>query len=67
MLDPIKRPMAVNAWNLATAIGPMTLHPGRFDSFSHQFGPAFLLFLPPLLWIRPPRRVVGWWRWDMPS
>jgi len=59
VLDPIKRPMAVTAWNLATAIVPMTLHPDRFDSFSHQFGPAFLLFLPALLWMRPPRRVWG--------
>ena len=59
VLDPIKRPMAVTAGNLLTAIGPMTLDPERFDSFSHQFGPAFLLFLPALLWSRPPRRVVG--------
>ncbi len=59
MLDPIKRPMAVTAWNLLTALGPMTLRPGRFDSFSHQFGPMFLLFLPALLWMRPPRRVLG--------
>ena len=59
VLDPIKRPMAVTAWNLLTALGPLTLQPGRFDSFSHQFGPAFLLFLPALPWMRPPRRVVG--------
>ncbi len=59
VLDPIKRPMVVTAWNLLTALGPLTLQPGRFDSFSHQFGPAFLLFLPPLLWMRPPRRVLG--------
>ena len=59
VLDPIKRPMVVNAWNLITALGPMTLQPGRFDSFSHQFGPLFLLFLPALLVMRPPRRVVG--------
>lgn len=59
VLDPIKRPMVVNPWNLLTALGPMTLQPDRFDSFSHQFGPAFLLFLPALLWMRPPRRILG--------
>lgn len=59
VLDPIKRPMAVTAWNLITALGPMTLQPDRFDSLSHQFGPAFLLFLPALLLERPPRRVLG--------
>ncbi len=59
VLDPIKRPMAVDAWNLLTALGPMTLRPDRFDSFSHQFGPAFLLFLPALLLERPPRRVLA--------
>ena len=31
--------------------------PDRFDSFSHQFGPIFLLFLPALLLERAPRRV----------
>ena len=46
-------------WNLLTAIGPITLDPNRFDSLSHQFGPAFLLFLPGLFVLRPPRRVVG--------
>jgi Dolichyl-phosphate-mannose-protein mannosyltransferase len=59
VLDPIKRPMPVTSWNLLTALGPLTLQPDRFDSFSHQFGPMFLLFLPPLLVMRPPRRVVG--------
>ena len=59
VLDPIKRPMAVTAWNLLTALGPLTLRPDRFDSFSHQFGPMFLLFLPALLWMRPPARVAG--------
>ena len=59
MLDPIKRPLAVSAWNLATALGPMTLQPDRFDSLSHQFGPAFLLFLPGIFLLKPPRRVVG--------
>jgi hypothetical protein len=58
VLDPIKRPMVVTAWNLVTALGPMTLDPDRFDSVSHQFGPAFLLFLPGFLLLRPPKRVV---------
>ncbi len=57
VLDPIKRPMAATLGNVLTALGPMTLRPDRFDSFSHQFGPVFLLFLPPLLWMRPPRSV----------
>jgi hypothetical protein len=57
VLDPIKRPMAVSPWNLATAIVPMTLQPSRFDSVSHQFGPLFLLVLPALFWERAPRRV----------
>ena len=55
VLDPIKRPLAVTFWNMATALGPLTLQPDRFDSFSHQLGPAFLLFLPAILWMRPPR------------
>lgn len=59
VLDPIKRPLAVSAWNLLTALGPMTLEPDRFDSFSHQFGPVFLLFLPALALERAPRRVLG--------
>jgi hypothetical protein len=59
VLDPIKRPMSVTAWNLLTSLGPLTLQPDRFDSFSHQFGPMFLLFLPALLWMRPPRRILG--------
>ena len=59
VLDPIKRPMAVTALSLLTALGPLTLRPDRFDSFSHQFGPLFLLFLPALLWMRPPRRILG--------
>ena len=43
VLDPIKRPMAVTAWNLLTALGPVDA-PARsnFDSFSHQFGPVVL-------------------------
>ncbi len=59
VLDPIKRPMAVTFWNLLMALGPLTLQPDRFDSFSHQFGPIFLLFLPVALLERPPRRVLG--------
>ena len=58
VLDPIKRPMAVTPWNLLTALAPLTLQPDRFDSFSHQFGPVFLLFLPAALLQRPGRRVV---------
>ena len=45
-------------WNLLTALGPMTLQPDRFDSFSHQLGPVFLLFLPGLLLEKAPRRVL---------
>ncbi len=59
VLDPIKRPMAATPWNLISALGPLTLEPNRFDSVSHQFGPAFLLFLPALLLARPPKRVLG--------
>jgi hypothetical protein len=59
VLDPIKRPMAVTPWNLLLSLGPLTLQPARFDSFSHQFGPIFLLFLPAALLERPPRRVLG--------
>lgn len=59
VLDPIKRPLAVTPWGLLTALGPMTLDPDRFDSLSHQFGPAFLLFLPGLALFRPPRRLLG--------
>jgi hypothetical protein len=59
VLDPIKRPMTVTLWNLLTALGPLTLEPDRFDSFSHQFGPIFLLFLPVALLERPRRRLLG--------
>ncbi len=43
VLDPIKRPLATTPLNLIAALGPLTLDPARFDSFSHQFGPVFLL------------------------
>ena len=59
VLDPIKRPLTVNAMNLLTALGPLSLQPDRFDSFAHQLGPVFLLFLPALLLERPPRRVLA--------
>ena len=58
VLDPIKRPLAVTFGNMLGALGPLTLEPDRFDSFSHQFGPIFLLFLPALLIERAPRRVL---------
>jgi hypothetical protein len=59
VLGAEKRPMAVDLWHLVAALGPLTLEPDRFDSFSHQFGPVFLLFLPALLWEQPPRRVLA--------
>ncbi len=59
VLAPIKRPLAVTPLNMLLALGPLSLEPDRFDSFSHQFGPIFLLFLPVLLLERTPRRVVG--------
>ena len=58
VLDPIKRPLALTPWNLLFALGPLSLQPDQFDSFSHQFGPVFLLFLPALLLERAPRRVL---------
>ena len=57
VLDPSRKAMPVTLANLLTSLATMTLNPRRFDSFSHQFGPAFLLFLPALLWTRAPRRV----------
>jgi hypothetical protein len=42
-----------------TSLAPLTLQPDRFDSFAHQLGPVFLLFLPALLIERPPRRVLA--------
>jgi hypothetical protein len=59
VLAPVKRPLAVTPLNMLLALGPLTLQPDRFDSFSHQFGPIFLLFLPVLLLERAPRRVIG--------
>lgn len=59
VLESVKRPLDVTPWNLLTALGPMTLEPDRFDSFAHQFGPAFLLFLPGLLLLKAPRRLLG--------
>jgi len=59
VLDPVKRPLAVTPWNMLVALGPLSLQPDRFDSFSHQFGPIFLLFLPAVLLERAPRRVLG--------
>jgi hypothetical protein len=59
VLGPEKRPLAVDPFHILTALGPLTLEPDKFDSFSHQFGPVFLLFLPALLWERPPRRVLA--------
>ena len=58
VLGAEKRPLPVDALHLLSAIGPMTLEPDRFDSFSHQFGPMFLLFLPALFLERPPRSVI---------
>lgn len=59
VLEPSWRPLEPTPWNLAFALVPMTLDPGRFDTFSHQFGPMFLLFLPALIGEKPPRRIVG--------
>jgi hypothetical protein len=59
VLAPDKRPLAVTPWNMLLALIPLSLAPDRFDSFAHQFGPVFLLFLPALLIERAPRRVLG--------
>ena len=59
VLTPDKRPMDPTPWNVLTALVPMTLDPNRFDSFAHQFGPAFLLFLPAMLLRRPPARLAS--------
>jgi hypothetical protein len=57
VLDPIKRPLAPAPLNLLFSIVPLSMAPDRFDSYSHQFGPIFLLFLPAVLLERAPRRV----------
>jgi hypothetical protein len=59
VLDPHRRKMVVTLVNVLTALAPLTLQPDRFDSFAHQLGPVFLLFVPALLLERPPRRVVA--------
>jgi hypothetical protein len=59
VLEPAKRPLALTSWNLATALWPVTLDPERFDSVSHQFGPAFLMLLPVVVLMRAPKRVVA--------
>lgn len=59
VLGAEKRPLPVDPWHIATALGPLTLDPDAFDSVSHEFGPVFLLFLPSLLVERPPRRVLA--------
>jgi hypothetical protein len=58
VLDPIKRPLPVTPLNLLWALVPLSLQPNRFDSFSHQFGPVFLLFAPAAFLYRAPRRVL---------
>lgn len=59
VLGPEKRPLGVSAWNILTAVAPLTLDPNTFDSVSHEFGPIFLLFLPALFVERPPRRLLA--------
>lgn len=59
VLDPARKSMKVGWWNVLTALAPMTLQPQRFDSFSHQFGPLFLLFVPALVLEKAPRRLLG--------
>ena len=57
VLAPAKRPLPLSPLNLLFSFIPLSLEPDRFDSFSHQFGPIFLLFLPAILLERAPRRV----------
>jgi hypothetical protein len=57
VLDPAKRPLSPSPQSLLFSIVPLSIEPDRFDTFSHQFGPIFLLFLPALLFERAPRRV----------
>ena len=59
VLAPTKRPLAVTPFNLLSALVPLSLEPDRFGSFSHQLGPAFLLFLPAIFLYRAPRRVLA--------
>jgi hypothetical protein len=59
VLGAEKRPLPVDPWHMALALGSLTLRPDTFDSISHQFGPVFLLFLPALLLERPPRKLLG--------
>ncbi len=59
VLGAEKRPLPLDPVHLLSALGPLTLEPDKFDSFSHQFGPVFLLFLPALFLERPPRRVLA--------
>ena len=58
VLAPAKRPLPATAFNLLSALVPLSLQPDRFDSFSHQFGPMFLLFVPAVFLYRAPRRVL---------
>lgn len=59
VLDPATLPLHVTVPNLLAAPALLTLQPERFDSFAHQLGPVFLMLLPGLLVLRPPRRVAG--------
>jgi hypothetical protein len=58
VLDPVKRPLRATPLNLLWALVPLSLQPDRFDSFSHQFGPVFLLFMPAVFLYRAPKRVL---------
>jgi hypothetical protein len=57
VLEPAKRPLAATPWNILIALGVMTIDPARFDSVPHQLGPVFLLLLPGVLMMRPPRAI----------
>jgi hypothetical protein len=59
VLEPAKRPLEVTTLNLATALGPMSLDPDRFDSVSHQLGPLFLMAVPALFLWRAPGRLLA--------
>ena len=69
VLDPIKRPLPVTPLNLLWALVPLSLEPDRFDSFSHQFGPVFLIFVPAVFlyrgsqapcWFSSPSHMCSW-------